>query len=364
MSQFSLPTLTEDQIKSMSETFFKGFYANPAITDFHDVVENIKAKKQIIVFGQGTGLTGYNRTACAMTADTNFAIPSQEKHWNPSYISDLEQMCYDDFMANFERYGLKVGVAKGDLTGTDLAAFLELQYSKAQYEAFLRHSWFGNTAIAANTGNTLGAGSLKYFNQVDGFWYQLFAIVTGDSSRLSASTILATRNAGTTVAAQKFTTADKTSALVTAALDQVWYDADMRLRGMALNELVYITTQSVSDQYEKERKATGSIPEAYQRVESGVRMLQCNGIDIIPFQFQDRIIQTYFRVTASGNTADVLPHRAILTTRKNLLLGVETVGSLGEMDAWYSKDTKKYNLEYGASIDAKVALDSHVQVCY
>jgi hypothetical protein len=364
MSQFNLPTLTEDQVKSMSETFFKGFYANPEITLFHDVEEGIKAKKQIISFGQATGLIGYHRTGCAMTPDTNFAIPSQEKHWDPVYISDLEQMCYDDFMANFERYGLKVGVEKGDLTGTDLAAFLELQYANAIKEVNFRHSWFGDTGIAAATGNTLSSGQLKYFNQINGFWYQLFAIVAANSARLSASTILATRNAGTTVAAQKFTTADKTSALVTAALDQMWYDADMKLRGLALNELIYITTQTVSDQYEKERKATGSIPEAYQRVESGVRTLQCNGIDVVPFQFQDRIIQSYFRVTASGNTADVLPHRAILTTRKNLRLGLESIGSLGQIDAWYSKDLKKYNLEFGNSIDAKVVNDDDVQVCY
>ena len=59
-----------------------------------------------------------------------------------------------------------------------------------------------------------------------------------------------------------------------------------------------------------------------------------------------------------------LPHRVMLAPKSNLLLGVETTGSLGELDAWYSRDDEKMYAKFGASIDAKIGIDSMIQLAY
>ena len=66
-----------------------------------------------------------------------------------------------------------------------------------------------------------------------------------------------------------------------------------------------------------------------QRVENGLRFVTINGIDVVAFNFQDRIIKSYL----NDGTAAVIPHRAILTTRKNLVIGCETVENL-EVGRW------------------------------
>jgi len=364
MSAFSLPDLAVEQVKSMSETLHEEFFRNPAITAFHDVQEGIVAGKQMLIFKNHTGLTGYNRTGCSTTADANFAIDEVVKNWAPKYIGDRFAECYDTFLPKFFTYGFKGGVNKPDLTGTELAAFLEENIADEMQNVFLRHLWFGDTAIAATTGNNLISGQLKYFNAINGYWKQLFAIVAGDATRLTAGTVLEDRNAEASFALQKFDSTDTTNQAVTAALDQMFYDADERLTEMDPSQLVYIVTKSVFDQYVRERKSVSAIDQSYMRVENGMRVATINGIDVIPFNFQDRIIKSYL----NDGTAAVLPHRAILTTRTNLVIGCETVGELegGAMGfkPWFSDDDEKYYVRYGATLDAKVALNNMIQVCY
>lgn len=360
MAIFSPSDLTVENVKSMSETLHEGFFRNPELTAFHDIQEGIVAGKEMLIFQNHTGLTGYNRTGCSTTADANFAIEDVRKVWTPKYIGDRFAECYDTYIAKFFVYGMKAGVNKADLTATEFAAFTEENISDEMKNAFLRHLWFGDTAIAAGTNNGLSSGQLKYFSAINGFWKQLFAIVAGDANRLTAGTELETKNAETSTADQKFDATTTSGQKVTAALDQMYYDADERLIDKDPSELIYIVTKSVFDQYVKERKAVSAIDASYMRVENGIRQITINGIDVISFNFLDRMIKAYFEDTGVW----ILPHRAILTTRKNLVIGCETVGSLGELDPWYSKDDEKYYVKYGAFIDAKVALNNMVQVCY
>lgn len=362
MSAYSLPDLAVEQVKGIGETLFEGYFRNPAITAFHDVQEGIVADKQLLIFKRHTGLTGYKRTGCSTTADANFAIDEVNKTWTPKYISDRFAECYDDFLAKFFAYGLKAGIQKKDLTGTELAAFIEEQLKDELYDVFMRIAWFGDTAIdtlANGAVNNLVTAQLKYFNPINGFWKQIVDIVTADSARKSTSTIT-TRNAGNSYANQKFTTTDTTNQVATNTLDALYYDADERLSGMDPSQLVYICTKTVFDQYTKERKAFGSIAESYTRTEDGIRQVTCNGIDVVSFNFLDRIINNYL----NNGTVKLLPHRAILTTKTNLVLGVESIGNLGQIEAWHSKDLEKYFATYGANIDAKVALNNMIQVAY
>lgn len=358
----NLPSLTPQQVTSMSETLFEGFFKDPILSSMVTVQEGIKADKQLIIWGRHTGLSGKQVTACPTPTNSTWGFDTIEKTWKPKYIGDRYEECFATFMDTFAQWMLNVGVNKTDLTGTELATFIVEQMSDMIAEVYQRHFWFGDLGIVAGTNNNLGAGDVAFFNAIDGIWAQVFDIVTANASRLS-STGLATKNGQASYALQKFSTTDVTNQVVSLAMDSVWYDADMRLRSMNKSELIYYVSQSVYDQLEKERKAISGIELPYNRQENGLNTLSWNGITVMPVQLWDRMISAYFGDDATP-VKSVLPHRILLAPKSNLLLGVETSGTLSEMDAWYSKDNEVMYAKFGASIDAKVGVDNLVQVAY
>lgn len=358
----NLPSLSPQQVTTMSETLFAGFFADPTLTSLVTVQEGIKADKQLIIWDRHSGLSGKQVTACPTPTNTTWGFNANEKIWSPKYIGDRYSQCYQTFMDTFAQWMLSAGVNKSDFTSTELAAFIVEQLQDAVAEVYQRFFWFGDAGIVAGTNNNLSAGQVGFFNAMDGIWAQVFDIVTATADRLS-STGLATKNAAASYALQKFSSTDVTNQVVSNALDSVWYDSDIRLRSMPKAQLSYYVTQSVYDQLEKERKAISGIELPYNRQENGMTTLVWNGINVVPMQLWDRMIASYFGDDATP-VKSVLPHRVLLAPKSNLLLGVETTGSLGELDAWYSKDAEVMYAKFGASIDAKVGIDSMIQVAY
>lgn len=358
----NLPALTKQQVTSMSETLFEGFFADPVLSSLVTVQEGIKADKQLIIFKRHSGLSGKKVSACPTPTNSTWGFDTIEKVWQPKYIGDRYAECYQTFMDTFAQWMLGAGVNKSDFTSTELAAFIVEQLQDNVNEVMQRFFWFGDAGIVAGTGNNLAAGQVAFFNAFDGIWAQAFDIVTATAARLS-TTGIATKNAAASYALQKFADADVTGQVVSKALDTVWYDADIRLRSMQKNQLAYYVTQSVYDQLEKERKAISGIELPYNRQENGLTTLTWNGINVIPMQIWDRMLSAYFGDDDTP-VKTTLPHRVMLAPKSNLLLGVETVGSLGELDSWYSKDDEKMYAKFGASIDAKIGINSMIQLAY
>ncbi|MFV2016889.1 MAG: hypothetical protein ACC656_15770, partial [Candidatus Heimdallarchaeota archaeon] len=59
-----------------------------------------------------------------------------------------------------------------------------------------------------------------------------------------------------------------------------------------------------------------------------------------------------------------LPHRAVLTTKENIQIGVGTNGSLGEVTTNYDARTKETFSDACWKLDSKVILDYAVQAAY
>ncbi|MBW4889866.1 hypothetical protein KXQ82_09070 [Mucilaginibacter sp. HMF5004] len=136
------------------------------------------------------------------------------------------------------------------------------------------------------------------------------------------------------------------------------YNADLRLRGA--KDKIIVATQSVVDQYARERKAVTNIELAYERTESGIDTFKIDGIDVIPFHFLDRHIKAYEHNGTKYNQ----PHRALFTTKSNLQIGTEEISKLSELDPFYEKKTKQYIVDYAFNIDAKIAEDHLTMVAY
>lgn len=351
-------TFSGEEIKDLNEATFDAVYAKPEMALFHNVVGGIKATKQIAILGRINGLTGKGSGGCSPAEDTN-TITMSEKTWNPKTVSNNLPSCWTDLMDSFFIYGTNNGIKHGDLTKTDFWNFLLERMTDAVTEEVFRIVWFSDTAAAdvdASPAGVLTSGTNPaYFNKIDGLWKQIFAIVAADSDRKTAG--IDSRNGQATKVLQEFTSTDTTNRVVTNTLLNMRFGADFRLRGES--GLLYVVTQSVADQYERELIADKTVYSS-EALENGIKVLKSGGITVIGFQFWDRIIRTYY----DNGTTYYLPHRALLLTKENTQVGTEEAATFSEFDSIYDPVTKKNYLRTEYNIDAKVVLDYLVQAAY
>lgn len=355
-SSINLQTVTFSgrEVASLREAFYQAVFQNPAIDQFHTVVTGIKARQQMLYLGQ-YGLTGKLQESCGTSASSAVATTFQ-KYWEPKHIGDRIEECYIDLLKTFFAWGLKNGVQKADLTNTDFALFLEDRLSLAAYETALRFAWLGDTAAAtvANGGHLSNTVDIGYFDVLNGFWQQAKVIATADATKH----VSIEKNNGTTFADQAFTADDTAGKVVTNMFESMIYSADLRLRGA--KDKVIVATQSVVDQYARERKANNTVELAYERTESGIDTFKVDGIEVIPFQFLDRHIRAYENNGTKWNQ----PHRALFSTKSNLQIATEEVTNLSELEPFYDKTRKLYVVDYAYNLDAKIAEDNLIMVAY
>lgn len=348
-------TFNGQEIKSISEAVFESVFAKPDLNAFHSVVEDIKVKTQIVILGRLNAPVGLGAGGCDPVANPA-TITNTEKFWQPATVSDRITECAKDLLATFFTWGLKNGLAKNDLTGTDYAIFLEERYGDEIKEAIFRIAWFGDTAAAIQPAGVIATGTnLALFNKIDGFWKQLFTIATATPARLTAG--LGSRNGQASFALQEFTAADTTARVVTNTLQNMKYGSDTRFR--ALTNLTHVVTQSVSDQYERELIAAQT-PYTSERLENGFTALKAGGITVLAFEFWDRMIRAYEHNGVKYN----LPHRITLINPDNMQIGTPQSSAFTEMDLIYDKTSKKNHFDFEFDMDAKIILDYEIQLAY
>lgn len=337
----------------------KGVFDKPSLSQIYGVRTGIKGQTRLAILGTMSGLTGKVKADCAITTPSG-TISATDKTWTPKFISDRFEMCYEDLMGTWMQWLLANGLSKEDMSNAGaLASFTTEMIQDAMAEAIHRLVVFGNTAAVAGTGNSISSGDLAYFTPFDGWWKQGVAIAVADSTKR----ITVAKNSETTYADQKFDATDVTNQVVTGYLEDAYNNADFRLRSLPKSDLVYICTASLVDQYKKERKKASGIDLAYNRVEQGFDTVQCGGIDVVEYNFLDRMIASYF----NDGTGFITPHRGILTTRANaanILVGTEQESNLSELEVGYDKYNKKWFADYGFMLDCKVAIDERVMMIY
>lgn len=351
-------TFNGEEIRGISEAVFESTFSKPALSEFHEVVNGVIVKKQIVILGRINELIGAGTGACSPT-DGAATITMSEKFWDTVTVSDRLGLCWTQLKETFFAWGLKQGISKPDLTATDFADFVVERLEDAMYEMIYRLVWFNDTDAATTADSPAGvitAGTnTVFFNKLNGLWKQIFAIAVADTDRLTTG--LASRNGQATFASQKFTSTDTTNLVVTSTLENMVTESDYRLR--SLDGLQFVVTQSVFDQYKKELKRA-NIAFTTERTEKGIQMLEADGIQVFAFQFWDRIIRSYY----SDGTKYYLPHRAILCEKTNLQVGTGEESAFSDVDIFYDKTLKKTFFDFQLDIDAKVIQDELIQVAY
>ncbi|MEY4571068.1 MAG: hypothetical protein RLZ10_261 [Bacteroidota bacterium] len=352
----------KEQLKSISEAIFEKGFTNPNIQDFHSVVTGIVANKQIAIMGRLNGLLGKNSGECKPGENIK-TFNTVEKEWMPAIFSSKIPICGKDFENSLIAYSQKVGINLNDLTGTDFALWCEELVAEILLKSILVQAYFSdkdidiqtNAGVLTNDLDEDGDTYVAYFNKIDGLWKQLFAIAVADPKRLTLG--LDTKNAELTFDDQAFNDTDTTNLVVTKLFRKMRTGADLRLRES--DDLCYLVTQSVADQYETEL-IFANVAYDVTKVMDGISMLTHGSTTVYAFAFWDRAINEFFATA----TAWDLPHRAILTTKTNLSIGCESESALAEFDIWYSKDDDTTYIKTGYKKDAKVLQDHLVQVAY
>lgn len=341
-------TLSPVQVIDIQDVILTKVFKKPTAQSLFTIVPNIKAGKDIGFLGT-LGVIGKTMTGCDPTPNPNNAVATTKKTWNPKLIGDRLAYCWSDLLDTFFIWASKNGIEKNDLINTDFANFIEERVADAVWEMILRKTYFDNT----NMNNASGGGYLgnafdkTYFNSIVGLWPQLFTDGVANPKRV----IRIAKDLGTTFAAQKFDDTDTTNQVATKIFDDMYYGADFRLRGST--EKIFLCNQYLFDQYARERKKSTlftGIPMSYERTEDGITTLNSNGITILPLDSWDRNIATYFQ----NGTKAHQPHRAVLSTKSNFVLGTEEAGNLEGLDIFYDKKTKYMYIDFQFNLDVKM----------
>lgn len=346
------------ELKSSAEAVFVSAFNTQAVNELMTVVNGIKAKTQIAILGRFNEMLGSGNGLCKTDARQVKTSMSQ-KLWEPATVSDKIGYCWTDIKGTFWIWGTKNGIAKADLTATDFILFIEELLTTELNETVQRIAWF-NDLDAANfndspAGVITNTTDVTFFNKIDGLWKQLFAIGVADTSRVTSG--LATKNAAASYALQKFNSTDTTNKVVMTTLQNMEFDADSRL--LEKEGLAYVVTKTVFDQYKRELIAS-NIAYTTERLENGMTAINAGGIQVIKFEFWDRMIKAHF----NNGTKWITPHRALLTHKDNLQIGTEEESTLSEYKVWFSEDDDSVYIKFQFDMDAKVILDHEVQMAY
>lgn len=408
---FSTFTFTAEQIRDINELIFDELLHAPELDAIHTLYSGIEYDKEIGFIG-AAGLVGKAKQGCNPEAQ-DFAIATRKVLWQPKAWEILIEQCADDLKATAAVYAMRKGTRMDDLTDTDYMAIVSKVLTDAIKDFLFRLVWFNDTdaanivveklPTAAATEQTAGseiegtvyegvtsstASAVKcalsdatvvylsgtaaigtaesgktyyskdtenkttvisggnitagvdvdYFNIIDGLFKQLEAAVSGGAKTVSISA-----NAEETKSAQMSKMdADAAYALLSA----MYYAAPVEMRGGSMRFLV---TQSIADAYQQYLTGKG-IESEYKNLVDGVPALKFLGVDVIPMPVWDRMIQAYNDL----GTTFYKPHRALLAEKANLAVGTPSTEAYGNLDIWYSKDSRKTKIELKDKLDAKI----------
>lgn len=346
------------QVMAFKEAFWTSTFQNPEINELLTIIPGVKAKQQVVILGLiNMASKTIQTTNCAPDASDQ-VIPDVQKFYNPNSFEDRFVECWKNLLDKFYVWGLKNGIDKPDLTGTDFADFLIERVVDALYQSIYRIVWFSekNASRIADGGHFGPTFDLRYVNGINGLWFQFFAIAAANPTQKYTIT----KNAGTTFALQKFDATDTTNQVVTNLLQSMVDGMDERMASDP--NVKFFVTRSVAQQYKRERRAFLNIDEAYRRTEAGWDMLEIDGYTIVVLKFEDRMIKQ-FQSTA---TVSYLPHRIYLTSVENLHLATEESSADGmtRVEEWYDARSKEYGIDSLFTLDALVIEDYKVVLAY
>ena len=342
------PATIEFGFKQAREIIKEDFYNNDVLNAVHSIDQDIKGKTQLAFIGL-FGKTGKADSSCGFSADNS--LTTSEKFWNPQPVKANFEECWNNLTPSLFNWADGNGVARKDLSqNTVFTMAVGDLILNSLVEGFLRRVWFGDTTYVSGD-FTNGASDLPFYNLYDGFFKQIFDSVTaGDIPRYTI-----TENASGTAAGQLTLAADRAY----ETFKSLYENADTRL--ISRQDKFILVTRTLFDNYVAYLESKDNF-KSFERIEGGFDTLNFRNIPVICFDQWDRNIQGDF-LTGSPAVYD-LPNRAIMTSKENLRVGLDSTVSLSQTDSWYSKDDDVWRAKYNTLEDSKIIHEYLVSAAY
>ena len=338
-------TFTAEQVRDINELVYEAALSAPKLDYIHAIHTGIVYDKEI-GFVAGGGLVGKAKQGCDPVAQ-DFSINTRKVVWKPKQWEIIIDECAKNLDNTAALYCRKNGVAGDDLQDSDYQAIVVMVLSDAIKNMIYRIVWFSDTDSAnVSDGGIITDGvDVEYFNLIDGFFKQMQIAITQDTPHVE----IAANNAATKKE-QKITPQQAHDILEEmydkAALEMRAADSD----GDEEVTMTFKVTQSIADAYRKYLSSVEHHEVTYKNLVEGVKVLEYNGIPVIPMPIWDRMIKSYNNLGATYYK----PHRAVLCETGNLAVGLVDEGEFSELDAFYDKMSRKNRLEAAGTIDAEL----------
>lgn len=340
-------TITQGFRQAM-EFVLEDFYDKAIISQAHTIIDGIKNRQQI-AYVDLFGKTGLADSGCGFTAQNT--LNTRQKFWEPVPVEGTFEQCQLDLQNSFVAWANGNGVARKDLSNNSIfMAFIMPYILDTLTENSLRRYWFSDTAYTAGD-FTNGATDLPFYNLYDGFFKQIFDSVTaGDIPQ-----VVIPENSAASTTAQLNLASDR----AITVFQEMARDIDSRF--FQRNDAQILVTRTLYRNYAVYLQSQQTF-NSFVRIEDGFTTLMYENIPVRMVDNWDRNIQADFK-TGSPETFN-LPHRAVMTTTNNLLVGLDNSSSLSDSDMWYSKDDQVWRAQYNTVEDVKIGQEYLVAAAY
>jgi hypothetical protein len=277
-------------------------------------VAAMRGFEYVTVASQGCGGAGISPT-----------FPAFSQKWNPKMAEVKINYCYSDFENSFLQWGLQNGYQRKDLTGTELAVFIQNLISKAMALDLQRIVLMGDKDIASQNILTDETTKAQFYDIIDkGLIPTLQYLKTLPEFADSFFTL--SKNTGL-VGSQLTLDNDYAVKLYEQLLLETYeFDGDLLL-----------SSNKLYKNYEAFLRRNNGYP-IQQNIDAtvkGVKNTTIDGMEITPVVNYDRWRKNDFTIPASGGNTIHLPHFALFTRKEFLQVGVDDSASLENITLEY-----------------------------
>lgn len=338
-------------IENLREVIETDIRNDEAIQQFTRIQYGVKNGDPIATIGapDNIGVTG---GGCNPTY-TPFGIGNGKQAWELGEWAAPHSICYEDMLGTYADLFLKGGTAIGDIDGNLLELFTD-KFATAFRRAIWRMGWFGDTAAdnVSNGGVITNGVSPTLFTTCDGLWNKLFAIGTGDATKVTAISA----NSAATYAAQK--AAILTSGVATGIFDTFLTDAPTTL--LSDPNAVVICTRQLANALMIDVRNTYNQIMPWQTIFDGFEVSEYFGIKVARCNIFDRMINEFENTGTAWN----LPYRAVFTTIDNLRIGVDGDNVTNDFEVFFDQTARDVKLYASGFIGAAVVDADYLHLAY
>jgi hypothetical protein len=251
-------------------------------------------------------------------------FPAFSQKWNPKLAEVKIEYCYSDFEQSFLQWGLMNGYQRKDLTGTEMAVFIQDLISKAMALDLQRMVLLSDKDIAQQDILTDEATKAQYYDIIDkGLLPTLAYLKT--LPEFTESFFELAKNTGTVAQQMALSATEGLDIYEQLTVDTYEFDGD-----------ILLSSNKLFKNYVKWLKRPNATFVDTNATQSGIKDAQVDSHAIVPIVNYDRWRKTDFTISDGngGNTVHQ-PHFALFTRKEFLQVGIDDSASLENITLEY-----------------------------